>query len=160
MPGAQLSEQEIAYIKQWRFDEGDSLAPSTIARRLGRNRSTITRHINRKSVGKWKPSVEKGRRGPARKLTKGKVDSLPRKLSTLVKKAKGCYEVTAALLRKSARVKVSTKHMMKRLREETGTKWYRMQEKPICIGISAPQVHFKLQKTVPGIHAQKLIPAI
>ena len=88
MPGAQLSEQEIAYIKQWRFDEGDSLAPSTIARRLGRNKSTITRHINRKSVGKWKPGVEKGRRGPARKLTKVKVDSLPRKLSTLVKKAK------------------------------------------------------------------------
>ena len=32
MPGSQLSDQEIAYIKQWRFDEGDALAPSTIAR--------------------------------------------------------------------------------------------------------------------------------
>ena len=35
------------------------------------------------------------------------------------------------MLKKSARVKVSTKVMMKRLREQTGTKWYRMQAKPM-----------------------------
>ena len=130
MPGSQLSEQEIAYIKQWRFDEGDSLRPSAIARRLGRDKSTITRHLGKQSVGKWAKGVEKGRRGPARKLTKAKVASSASKLSTLVKKAKGRYEVTAAMLRKSGRVKVSTKVMMKRLREQTDTKWYRMQEKP------------------------------
>ena len=120
MPGSQLSDQEIAYIKQWRFDEGDSLTPVTIARRLGRNKSTITRHIGKKSAGKWEKGVEKGRRGPARKLTEATVASLSRKLNTLVKKAKGCDEVTATMLKKSSRVKVCRQLMMKRLREQTG----------------------------------------
>ena len=67
MPGKQLTDELVAYIRQWRFDEGDSLAPSVIARRLGRNKSTIMRHLGKKSGGKWKKGVEKGRRGPPRK---------------------------------------------------------------------------------------------
>jgi len=97
-----------------------TLTPATIAHRLGRNKSTITRHISKKSAGKWKKGVEKGRRGPARKLTKAKVASLSRKLNTLVKKAKGRDEVTATMLKKSSRVKVCRQLMMKRLREQTG----------------------------------------
>ena len=131
MPGSQLSVHEISYIRRWRFDEGDALAPSIIAKRLGRNKSTITRYLNNKSKGKWKKGVEKGRRGPPRKLTKAKVALLTPKLNDLVKKAQGRYEVTAAMLRKSARVKVSSRVMMKRLYEETGTKWHRMREKPM-----------------------------
>ena len=63
MPGAQLSEQEISYIKRWRYDEGKDLKPSVIAHRLGRNKSTITRHLSKKIVGKWPIGVEKGRQG-------------------------------------------------------------------------------------------------
>ena len=58
MPGKQLTDELVAYIRQWRFDEGDSLAPSVIARRLGRNKSTIMRHLGKKSVGKWKKYSE------------------------------------------------------------------------------------------------------
>ena len=131
MPGKQLTDEEVAYIRQCRFDEGESLAPSIIARRLGRNKSTITRYLGKKSVGKWKKGVEKGRRGPVRKLTQTKVAAVATKLEALVKKAGGKYEVTAAMLRKSARVKVSSRVMMKRLREQQGTRWYRMRSKPM-----------------------------
>ena len=123
MPGKQLSDQEIAYIRQWRY--------ATIARRLGRNKSTVTRFLGKQSVGKWKDGVKKGRRGPPRKLTKRKVAAVALKLEELVKKARGKYEVTAAMVRKSARVKVSPKVMMKRLREQQGTKWHRMRTKPM-----------------------------
>ena len=130
MPGTQLSPKEIAYIKQWRYDEGDGLAPSTIAIRLDRDKSTITRHLAMKSKGVWKKGEEKGRRGPARVLTKAKVATLLPKLEALVGKAKGEYEITSAMLKKSARVKVSARGMMKRLNEQEGTKWYRMRQKP------------------------------
>jgi hypothetical protein len=130
MPGTQLSPKEIAYIKQWRYDEGDGLAPSTIAIRLDRDKSTITRHLAMKSKGVWKKGEEKGRRGPARVLTKAKVATLLPKLEALVGKAKGEYEITSAMLKKSARVKVSARVMMKRLNEQEGTKWYRMRQKP------------------------------
>ena len=84
----------------------------------------------KKSAGTWKRGVEKGRRGPARKLPRTKVAALVPKLHGMMKKALGKYEVTAAMLKKSARVKVSTKTLMKRLREQEGVKWYTMQAKP------------------------------
>ena len=100
MPVSQLSEQEIAYIRRWRYDEGESLKPSTLAQPLGRNKSTITRFLSNKSVGKWPTGIEKGRSGPARKLTTFKVAALTPKLSHLIKEARGRYEVTAAMLKK------------------------------------------------------------
>ena len=148
MPGSQLSVQEISYIRRWRYDEGDALAPSIIAKRLGHNKSTITRYLNNKSKGKWKKGVEKGRRGPQRKLTKAKVALLTPKLNELVKKARGRYEVSAERLRKSARVKVCSRVMMKHLYEETGTKWHRMREKPM---LTDEDIKARLGKARQGI---------
>ena len=52
------------------------------------------------------------------------------KLEALIKKANGGREVTAAILKKSGRVKVSTKVMRKRLSEQEGVDWYAMRLKP------------------------------
>jgi IS30 family transposase len=40
--GLQLTEEELRLAKQWYVD---GHAPSEIASRLGRNKSTLTRHI-------------------------------------------------------------------------------------------------------------------
>ena len=42
MVGLQLTEEELRLAKQWYVD---GHAPSEIASRLGRNKSTLTRHI-------------------------------------------------------------------------------------------------------------------
>ena len=48
----------------------------------------------------------------------------------MIKKANGGREVTAVMLKKSGRVKVSTKVMRKRLSEQEGVDWYAMRLKP------------------------------
>ena len=130
MPGNTLSTEEVGLIKRWRENEGDDLAPSTIAERLGRDKSTITRHFAMKSSRCVKRGEQKGRRGPTRKLKDCQVEALVPKLEAMIKKANGGQEVTAAMLKKSGRVKVSTKIMRKRLSEQEGVDWYAMRLKP------------------------------
>ena len=127
MPGDTLNEVEVGLIKQWRLEE--DLPPSDIATRLSRNKSTITRHLAMKTSRKVKKNQQKGRRGPARKLTDAETEALVPKLETMIKKAKGNYEVTGAMLKKSARVKVSVKVMQERLHEQ-GVHFYAMRLKP------------------------------
>lgn len=50
MPGTTLSADEVRLVKQWAIQ--DSEAPSEIARRLGRNKSTITRFLKKRSPPK------------------------------------------------------------------------------------------------------------
>ena len=129
MPGATLSKEEVGHIERWRRDEPE-LMPSTIATRLGRSKSCINRHFAMKSSRKVKRGEQKGRRGPSRKLKDSQVAALVPKLEALIKKANGGREVTAAILKKSGRVKVSTKVMRKRLSEQEGVDWYAMRLKP------------------------------
>ena len=50
MPGKTLSTDEVRLVKQWAVQ--DSEAPSEIARRLGRSKSTITRFLKQRSPPK------------------------------------------------------------------------------------------------------------
>ena len=50
MPGTTLSSDEVRLVKQWAIE--DSVAPSEIAKRLKRNKSTITRFLKKRSVAK------------------------------------------------------------------------------------------------------------
>ena len=50
MPGSTLSDEEVRLVKQWAIQ--DSEAPSEIARRLGRCKSTITRFLKKRSSPK------------------------------------------------------------------------------------------------------------
>ena len=108
-----MSADEVRLIKQWTVEE--ELPSSHIAKRLKRDKSTITRFLAMRSTRKVKKGQQKGRRGPARMLTDMQVMALKEKLEDVIKKANGDYEVTAAMLKKSAHVKVSEKRMMERL---------------------------------------------
>ena len=95
MPGTVLSDEEIRLAKDWYVN--DSVVPGEIAKRLKRNKSTITRllcqRLKRKKLG----------RKPA--LSEAQVDALEEKLKMLIKKAAGTYEVTVGMLKRSARCK-------------------------------------------------------
>ena len=122
-----MSADEIRLIKRWTVDE--ELLPSEIAQRLGRDKSTITRFLGNKGKRKVRRGQQKGRRGPARLLTDAQVEALEEKLKDMIKKAKGRYEVTALMLKKSGRVKVSVRVMMERLHER-GVYFFAMHVKP------------------------------
>ena len=99
MGGKDLSSEEIRLSKKWK-DEG--LLPREIAERLGRVKSTITRHFARDAARK-----KTKKRGRRLLLNETQVDALVAKLKDMIVKAKGRFEVTAAMLKKSARCKTS-----------------------------------------------------
>ena len=96
MPFKHLSTEEIRLARMWHNE--DEKAPSVIAELLHRDKATITRLLFQR------PEEGKGA-GRKKMLSEADVTKLETKLATLVKAAKGKYEVTAAMLRKSARVK-------------------------------------------------------
>ena len=102
MPAAgwtKLTEEEIRLARKWYSDE--QLSPSTIAQRLGRDRSVMTRLLVKK--------VTRKRQGRPRVLTEAQVDFLERRLDELVREANCKYTVTVLMLKKSARVKASVR---------------------------------------------------
>ena len=88
MVGTTMSPEEIRLAKEWKFKE--DLAPSDIAARLNRNKSTITRLFS--------PRAQRKTRGRRAMLTEVQVDALVAKLKDMIKKANGTYEVTAQML--------------------------------------------------------------
>ena len=105
MPGKLLSSEEIRLAKMWYED--DDMTPGVIAKLLRRNRSTMTRLLVKQD--------ERTGRGQPKSLCSGQVDSLVSVLHRLLAEADGKYEVTAAMLRREARVKVSTRTVLKEL---------------------------------------------
>ena len=91
-----LSSEEIRLARMW-FNE-DEKAPSEIAELLHRDKATITRLL-------YQRPENVARAGRKKMLSEAAVTNLEHKLETLVKRAQGKYEVTAAMLRKSAKVK-------------------------------------------------------
>ncbi len=69
MIAKRLGRNRSTIARRWRYDEEDALAPSMIAKGLGRNRSTIARYLNNKSKGKWKRAL--------RKVVGDRLESLP-----------------------------------------------------------------------------------
>ena len=118
MPGITLSADEERLAKKWRDDEG--LAPSAIALRLGRDKTTINRLFRR---------VRK-KRGRHRLLTDVQVDALIAKLKDMIKISKGRWEVTAYMLKRRARCKASVRIIQERIHER-GVWWFAMRLKPL-----------------------------
>ena len=107
-PGwTKMTDVEIRLAKAWYND--DQLPPSQIAKRLGRNKSSLTRLLVKQT--KRKPQ---GRR---RALSKARVDVLEKRLHKLVVKADKQYTVTVAMLKKSARIKASERVILEALHE-------------------------------------------
>ena len=105
MPGTVLSEEELRLAKDWYVN--GSVAPREIAKRLKRNKSTITRllckRLPRKKLGR-KPV-----------LSEAQVDVLEEKLKRLIKKADGQFEVTVSMLKRNARCRASKATISKAL---------------------------------------------
>ena len=99
-----LSDDEIRLAKKWYTE---SVPPSEIAKRLGRAKSTLTqlfvKQVSRRSRG----------RCPA--LTQAQIDFLIRRLDELIRRSENRYCVTAAMLKRSTRVKASERTILKAL---------------------------------------------
>ena len=107
-PGwTQMTNVEIRLAKTWYNDE--KLPPSQIAKRLGRNKSSLTRLLVKQT--KRKPQ------GRPRALSKAQVDLLEKRLHQLVVKADKQYTVTVAMLKKNARIKASERVILEALHE-------------------------------------------
>jgi hypothetical protein len=120
MPGKSLSTEEIRLAKMW-YDEDDK-TPGDIAKLLRRNKSTITRLLVKK--------VERKSRGQPKALSDKDIDGLVKVLKRLIAKADGEYEVTAKMLRREARMKVSTRTILKALHSRK-IYFRRLREKPL-----------------------------
>ena len=101
--------------------EDDGMWPSEIAELLHRDKSTLTRLLVKKGPRK------KDGRPPS--LTEDQIDRLTEKLEEMIKKANGEWPVTADMLKRTLRLKVTVKtNLTLHLR---GYWWHTMREKPL-----------------------------
>ena len=115
-----MSSEEIRLAQMW--FEHDAKKPAEIAELLHRNKSTITRHCVKLVVKK-----KQGRK-PA--LSEAQKDQLVKKVEYMIKKAKGEWRVTADMVRKTLRLKVSTKCVLGALHSR-GIYFRAMRQKPL-----------------------------
>ena len=115
-----MSAAEVALAKKWYVEDSES--PREIARRLGRSKSTLTRLLIQR----------KARQRQGRKMALGNaaVDKLQKKLEDMIVKADGKYEVTAGMLKRSARCKACTRTILNRLHER-GVYFRPLRQKPV-----------------------------
>lgn len=115
-----MSQDEIRLAREWYLK--DSTAPLDIAKRLKRDKSTITRllvkRVPRKAQGR-KPT-----------LTPAQIDRLKSKAAELIKKADGQWQVTASMIKRSARVKGCVRVVLDALHSR-GVYLHPMREKPL-----------------------------
>ena len=100
-----MSSEELRLAKLW-YDE-DGKAPLEISQLLRRDKSTITRHVVKRTHQK--------RDGRPRALTESEVDALESLLVKMIKKANREYEVTLEMLRKGAKCRASVKTIQREL---------------------------------------------
>lgn len=114
-----MSPDEAQILRRLHYEEGHS--PAAIAKLLGRHKSSVCRALKAK---KGKKPV-----GKPRALTSDKVDQIEAKLKDLIMKADGRYEVTLAMLKRSARVSCSSRTIQRALHER-GIRFRAMRSKP------------------------------
>ena len=114
-----LSDDEIRLAKKWYTD---SVPPSEIAERLGRSKSTLTRLLVKQ--------VSRTSRGRRAALTQAQTDFLIRRLDELIRRSQNRYCVTAAMLKRSTRVKASERTILKAL-HKNNIFFRKLREKPV-----------------------------
>jgi len=100
-----MTPTEIALAKAWYVQDGES--PREIARRLGRDTSTITRLVIKRL-----PRKTQGRK---QILTPTAIDKLQNKLESMITKADSEYAVTVAMLKKASRCPASSRTILRAL---------------------------------------------
>ena len=114
-----MTEGEVKLAKKWYVD-GETTAE--IADRLSRDQSTITRLLVKR--------VPRKKQGRKALLDEAAVDKLADKLNSMVEKADGKYEVTAAALKRATRTKASDRTILDALHKR-GIFFRRLREKPV-----------------------------
>jgi hypothetical protein len=114
-----LTAEEVRLAKQW-YEDG--VVPSECAERLGRDKSTLTRHLVKKVAMK--------KQGAPKKLTEAEVDYLERRLDELIRKANGEYHITAAILKSKTRCKASEATIQRELHKRN-IYFRKNREKPL-----------------------------
>ena len=94
-----VSPEEQRLAKKWYWEQQKN--PREIADLLDRDKSTITRLLVKQ--------VHRKKQGRPRALSEADIDFLERRLHDLILKSMGKYHVTAAMVKRSARCKVSVK---------------------------------------------------
>ena len=117
---AKMSDEEVRLAKMWHAE--DERSTGEIAHLLRRDRSTISRHVMKDHV-----KQKQGRPGA---LSDSQKDLLVTTLEDMIKKAKGEYRVTADMLRKRMRLKVSTRRVLEALHSR-GVRFHVMRQKPL-----------------------------
>ena len=117
-----ISSEEVRLIQMWHKEDG--MAPSKIAELLHRNKSTITRHLFQKHVGK---------QGRTRALTEAKIDFVVKKMKEFIKHYNGRQRVTTRLLQRRLRLRMSTWTILRALHAR-GIYFRRNREKP-CLTV-------------------------
>ncbi|CAE7938979.1 unnamed protein product [Symbiodinium necroappetens] len=114
-----MSADERKWAKTW-YSEGKQ--PSEIAGLLGRDTSSIARLLCVQ-----KPVKKQGRPSA---LTKAQIDFLERKLDQMIVKADGQHTVTVEMLQKAAKIKASSRTILRALHERN-IFFRKLREKPV-----------------------------
>lgn len=114
-----MSTTEASLAQRWYREH---VAPAEIARRLGRNKSTITRHVIKK--------VPRRAQGRPPALTEAQVDYLVVTLDKMIRARKAESVVTASMLRHATRTKACTRVIRKALAKRN-IRFRPLREKPV-----------------------------
>ena len=120
MVWTKMADSEVKLARRWFVEDGESTGE--IARRLGRDRSTVTRLLVKRL-----PRKVQGRK---RVLTPAAVDKLEKKLATMIEKADGWYPVTVSMLKRSSRSPACTRTILDALHKR-GVYFRPQREKPV-----------------------------
>ena len=114
-----MSGEELRLARLW-YDA--DVQPSAIAERLGRDKSVITRLLIQQ--------VPRKKQGRPPALTSPQAERLQKLVATLVRKADCRYTVTAAMVRKASKLKVSDRLIRDTL-HKAGVYFRKLREKPV-----------------------------
>ena len=132
-----MSADERKWAKTW-YSEGKQ--PSEIAGLLGRDTSSITRLLCVQ-----KPVKKQGRPSA---LTKAQIDFLERKLDQMIVKADGQHTVTVEMLQKAAKIKASSRPILRALHERN-IFFRKLREKPVLTPDRGREGPFPVREDVP-----------
>ena len=115
-----MTEEEVRLANAWYTEDG--LPPSAIAERLGRDKSVLTRLLVKQ--------VPQKKQGRPPSLSQAQVTYLKRLLDKMVRKADCKYTVTAAMLKKAAKLKVGERVIRDALHQQK-VYFRKLREKPV-----------------------------
>lgn len=130
MVWTKMSSEEIRLANMWYKEDGKSCYE--IAQLLHRGVATIVNRVRHRMLLK--------KQGRPCALTDAQVRAAAAMLEKMVRKAKGEYEVTAEMLRRRLRLRVTARTLLRAM-HRTGVKWHRFRLKPMLTREDVKQRH-------------------